>query len=154
FTAVPKRGVPGSVVSIYGSNLAASIEQAQAAPLPVLLGGASVTIDGRAAPLFYASPGLIKLQVPYENPPGLRQVVVKTAQGSSLPAAMLVQAAAPNVLADPNTAHAIALNQDGSYNTPDRPAAPGTALTLFLTGQGAVTDGPATGAAATGAATV
>ncbi|HMV82453.1 MAG TPA: hypothetical protein PLD20_19525 [Blastocatellia bacterium] len=60
-----------SIVSAFGSNLAASMAIAVTNPLPVLLAGASVTVQDfkgveRLAPLFYVSPS----QINYEIPPG------------------------------------------------------------------------------------
>ena len=46
----------GSIASIYGSNLARAAEAATTLPLPTSLGGASVLVEGVAAPLYYASP--------------------------------------------------------------------------------------------------
>jgi uncharacterized protein (TIGR03437 family) len=56
--------VPGAIASIFGRNLAASTARADSYPLPRMLGGASVTVNGAAAPLFYASPSQINFQVP------------------------------------------------------------------------------------------
>jgi uncharacterized protein (TIGR03437 family) len=56
---------PGSIVSLYGINLAAAPMDSPAAPLPASLGDVSVTIGGIAAPLYYVSPGLINFQVPW-----------------------------------------------------------------------------------------
>src|ERR1022692_1384233 len=47
--------VPGSLVSIFGSNLASGTASASAIPLPVTLGGVSVSFNGIAAPLLYVS---------------------------------------------------------------------------------------------------
>ncbi len=57
---------PGSIVSIFGNNLATATDAATRFPLPLELAGASVRINGIAAPLLYASPGQINAQVPYE----------------------------------------------------------------------------------------
>ena len=47
---------PGSWISIYGLNLAASPQTAQSlAPLPVTLGGVSVTVGGVGASLSYVA---------------------------------------------------------------------------------------------------
>jgi len=59
---------PGSIVSIYGSNLA-SIGAAASVPLPFTLGGSSVTVTDSAGsqaamPLFYAGPQQINAQIP------------------------------------------------------------------------------------------
>ena len=60
---------PGAIVSIFGSNLSTSSVGVGATfvngALPTTLGGASVTIGGVAAGLYYASAGQINAQVPY-----------------------------------------------------------------------------------------
>jgi hypothetical protein len=56
---------PGSLVSIYGLDLAANTQSAGAPPLPLTLSGASVLIGGQAAPLLYVSPEQINAQVPF-----------------------------------------------------------------------------------------
>ncbi len=63
---------PEAIASAYGSNLAATTQQAAAIPLPTNLGGASVLIKdangiSRSAELFYVSP----TQVNYQVPPGV-----------------------------------------------------------------------------------
>src|SRR5258708_17309352 len=50
--------------SIYGLGLAAAPATASGPPWPVTLGGASVTIGGRAAPLLYVSPVQINFEIP------------------------------------------------------------------------------------------
>jgi uncharacterized protein (TIGR03437 family) len=145
------RAAPGSVVSIYGSNFTSISAQASGPPLPLSLAGTSVTVDGRQAPLYYAGPGQINMQVPLETKPGVSQVVVSGAQGASAAAAMLVRPAAPSILVDPNTNRVIAFNQDNTFNGPGNPAPVGTIVTVYFTGLGPATGGPATGFAATAA---
>jgi hypothetical protein len=54
---------PGSVISIFGSNLADGEYRALTTPLPPTLGGASVSVNGTPAPLFYVSPTQINAQI-------------------------------------------------------------------------------------------
>jgi uncharacterized protein (TIGR03437 family) len=145
FTYDPSRISPGALISIFGTGLANSTASAQMLPWPATLGGASVTIGGIAAPLFYANAGQINLQVPWEITPGVSQVVVTTANGSSVPASMTVQLAAPAIAVNPDTGHALAVNQDSTLNSDANPAPAGSILTLYLTGQGPVSNTPATG---------
>ena len=57
---------PGSIGSLYGVNLAGQVVLADLLPpLPQTLGGASMTIAGSLAPLFFVSPGQINFQVPF-----------------------------------------------------------------------------------------
>jgi uncharacterized protein (TIGR03437 family) len=59
---------PGTVVSIFGANLADSLMQADPTQpqLPIDLGGVQVYFDGIRAPLFFVSPTQINTQIPFE----------------------------------------------------------------------------------------
>ena len=131
---------PGSIISIYGSGLAQSVMSASGFPLPSSLGGATVTIGGLTAPMFYASPVQINAQVPYQVTAGSTMVIVKSA-GASATVGVSVQNVAPGLFA-------AALNQDGSANGPTNAAVVGSVVSLFLTGLGAVDHPVATGTAA------
>ena len=61
---------PGSIVSVFGASIAANTPDAAVAlPLPTLLGGATVTVGGVAAPLYYSSGGQLNAQIPVELAP-------------------------------------------------------------------------------------
>src|SRR5580704_12732075 len=79
---------PGSIASVFGSDLAASLAQADSVPLSTNLANVSVTINGIPAPLFFVSPGQINVQVPWNVLPdgidtGPATVVVTRGQLSS-----------------------------------------------------------------------
>ena len=58
---------PGAVVALYGAALGSFWETASTSPLPrTLAHGVRVTVDGVDAPLFYASPSQVNLQIPFE----------------------------------------------------------------------------------------
>src|SRR5579884_1504448 len=138
---------PGSIISVYGSGLAQSTVSATSMPLPTQLGGASVQVGVLPAPMFYASPGQINAQVPFETPIGPATIAV-TSGGQFMGAAgITIQPTAPGLftLGD---GRAAAINQDGSLNTASRPAAAGSVVSVYLTGLGAVDNAVATGAAA------
>jgi uncharacterized protein (TIGR03437 family) len=54
----------GSVVAIFGSQLANITASASGYPLPTNIRGTSVTVNGVAAPLYFVSPGQINAQMP------------------------------------------------------------------------------------------
>ena len=56
----------GSIAALFGTGLAASTAKATTLPLPTSLAGTTVTISGRAVPLFAVSPTQINFQFPYE----------------------------------------------------------------------------------------
>jgi uncharacterized protein (TIGR03437 family) len=57
---------PGSIISLFGRNLANDTRTAQGFPLPRELAGAKLTISGREAPLFFSSRRQINAQLPVE----------------------------------------------------------------------------------------
>jgi endo-1,4-beta-xylanase len=62
---------PGSLVDIYGSDLAPGAPAtASGSPLPTNLGDVQVTVNGTAVPLYYVSPGQVIFQIPYSVAPG------------------------------------------------------------------------------------
>jgi hypothetical protein len=67
---------PGSIVALFGSNLAPAAMLASRVPWPSILGGTSVFINGVAAPVGYVSPTQVNAQVPYNTEPGQTTVTV------------------------------------------------------------------------------
>jgi uncharacterized protein (TIGR03437 family) len=80
--AAPSSAVaPNSLASLYGANLAPGVAQASAQPLPLALGGVTLSVTDaagatRAAPLVYVSPRQINFVVPDGTAPGLATLVV------------------------------------------------------------------------------
>ena len=137
---------PGSIASIYGSGLALSIATAGTFPLPPLLGGASVAVNGVAAPLFYAGPNQINFLVPV-LPSGNAAVTVTVGGVQTVATSVQLRSTAPGIFLLPQ-GRAAAVNQDGSVNGPDHPAAPASTVAVYATGLGAVNPPVATGAQA------
>jgi uncharacterized protein (TIGR03437 family) len=79
---VPGTVQPGEWISIYGANLASDTET-WTGNFPTSLAGTSVTIDGKAAYLSFASYGQINLQTPSDTATGSVPVVVTTAAGAA-----------------------------------------------------------------------
>jgi len=142
---------PGSLVDIYGTNLAAAPVTTPGLPLGTTLGNVQVTVNGTLAPLYYVSPGQVDFQVPYAIPPGPALVQVSSNGTAGGSAGITVQQAAPSILtwvdAAGNT-RAIAENQDYSLNTSTNCAAPGTYATVYMMGSGPLDNPVASGAAA------
>lgn len=126
---------PGSIVSIFGSNLATRPMHAPTVPLPTRLGDFSLQVNGFPSPIFYVSPSQVNAQIPYEVSTG-QATVVATAGGNLLPPRTLtIQPTAASLwMLGPN--EALVHNQDGAINGNDQPASPGSIITAYLTGQG------------------
>lgn len=133
---------PGSVISIFGANLASTSAPAPGVPLPTTLGGVSVVVNSSLrAPLFYVSPTQINALLPYETLPGSATLSVN----GSTPISFTVAASAPGVILY-GANRAVAVNQDYSLNGPDHPALAGGWITVYMSGQGLVSPSVATNA--------
>ena len=90
---------PNSIASIYGMNLASSKQNASSQPLPMQLGGATVTVtdaagNQRQAGLIYASPTQINFVIPDGTANGTATIAITngaTTQNATAP----IQATAP-----------------------------------------------------------
>lgn len=146
----------GSLVSLFGSNLAPVTWSASSVPLPLSLVDTSVTINGVVAPLLFVSASQINAQVPYEVSAGSATVVVRSGGLSSAPFSISVLHAFPGLFSS-GQGQAAAINDDGSANSAAAPASVGSWISVFLTGIGplsaSVDDGtaPASGQTITAA---
>jgi uncharacterized protein (TIGR03437 family) len=96
--AAPSVGLAAQAFgSIYGLGLAAAPAAASGQPWPVTLGGASVTIGNRAAPLLYVSPVQINFEIPAGTTAGDIPLSVQTGLGSTLNFSAKVAAIAPGL---------------------------------------------------------
>jgi uncharacterized protein (TIGR03437 family) len=144
----------GGIAAVFGDRLANAVASAPAVPLPTSLGGTQVTIGGIAVPLLYVSPAQINLQIPWELA-GQSQaaVVVTTGVGSSAAAMVNISAAAPAIFtadASGNGQGAV-VDVRGQTANAAIPVARGQYIQIYCLGLGAVSNQPATGAAAVGA---
>jgi len=141
------RVAPGSLASIFGSNLAAQTESAANFPLPTSLGGATVTIGRVTAPLLYVSATQINFQVPSSLSAGISSLVVNGPGGASSSFSVTITASAPGIY-QYGVNRAVAQNQNSALNASSTPAASGSVITVYMTGIGAVnhsvTDGQPT----------
>jgi uncharacterized protein (TIGR03437 family) len=130
---------PGMIVSLFSSAipLATGTGLAESVPLPTSLQGTTVTVNGRAAPLYYVSPTQVNAQIPYEVPPGTATLTVRNSDGQAASQQIYVNAVSPGVF----------LSGDGKHIAPSVSVKAGDYATLYLTGQGFVSPTVATGAA-------
>ena len=100
----------------------------------------TVAWNGMTSPLYFVSDEQINAQVPYETAAATELELTVTHRGRS--------SAAATVRATPTKAglFPVVLNQDGTVNSAANPAAAGTVVVLFLTGQGVTTPPSVTGA--------
>lgn len=143
---------PGSLVAIFGTDLAPGLALADSVPLSTSLASVSVSFNGVAAPLDFVSAGQINAQVPYETGTGTANVVVTRNGVASAPQPVNVNQVSPGVFAA--NGHAIAIiatdPKDPRYGTLAAPTGsiPGLqtfpakvndVLIVYATGLGPVT---------------
>lgn len=140
----PGAVAPGEIVTVYGSGLgpagAVPITSAPGADgvYPTALSGTSVLFNGTPAPMIYTSATQAAAVVPYEVSVGSVQVSVRYQGVAGQAIAVPVAAAAPALFTfGSGTGQAAAVNEDGTPNGTAHPAAPGSIVILFATGEGA-----------------
>lgn len=130
---------PGAIVTIFGSELGPTQGvgfQLENGQVPLSLGGTEVLVNGAPAPIMYSSYGQLNLIIPYSLEPGTTptiQVVSAGGSGNQMTASVVAQGI--SFFTWGNGA-AAALNQDGTLNSPQDPAQPGSTVMLFATGGG------------------
>lgn len=136
---------PGEMVSIQGADLgpAALVENpvsaATSGQLSRELGGTQVMINGAAAPLLYARQDQVAAVVPDAVAGETSATLQVQYQGQSTPTMHIpVAAAAPGLFTinGSGNGQGAILNQDESVNAAANPAARGSIVALFGTGQG------------------
>ncbi len=138
---------PGTIVQIYGQNLAAGTSQPTTIPLPTTSGGTQVIIGGLSAPLYYVSAGQINAQIPFELTPLQPYQVIVSANGAlTTPDTVNLTPAVPGFAAF-GDGTLIAQHGDGSLVSATSPARSGEYLVAYLAGMGATNATPASGAA-------
>ena len=128
---------PGSLISVFGSNLANTTITAAGGSVPRNLGGVTVSINGMAAPLSFVSSSQINAQVPFEVTGDTASALLKLTGIPPVSFSFPIAPSAPGVFSDRNN-QSVVRNEDGSMNAPSNPARVGSTVTVYLTGQGAV----------------
>ncbi len=134
---------PGEVIVIYGQGLGpAQFAAPQVAVSsggatgPVQFNGVEVLIGGTPAQIIYVSAGQLSVVVPAGLTGGSAQVAVQYLgqTGGAVTIPLAVAAPALFTLDSSGAGQALAINGNGTLNGSDHPAAPGSTVTLFLTG--------------------
>jgi uncharacterized protein (TIGR03437 family) len=123
---------PGMVVAVFGTNLANVEGTATGIPAAYSLNGVSAAVNGIAAPILYASPTQVNLQIPYEAGAGTAVLGIDN-NGQVAATQFSISAAAPGVFAD-----------DTGSLLPSATVSRGANATLYLVGAGEVANQIAT----------
>lgn len=139
----PLTASPGEIVTIFGRNLGPQqlVTARLRTPefLDTILVQTRVRFNGTPAPLIYVRSDQISAVVPYgARPGGTITLQIENGVMYSVPMELRVVAANPGVftLNASGSGAVAAINQDGSINAPDRPAAKGSIVVFFATGEG------------------
>lgn len=151
---------PGQLLSLFGRQLASGTGFTVApkgGEYPTAINGVSATFNGTLAPQLYYASQQDNVQVPYEVA-GSQFAQLQIA-GSTQKITLPVVAANPSVFLRTPPAFTclsgdtvtgvnqspLAFNADGSLNTCENPAAPGSSVTIYLNGLGAASPSLITG---------
>lgn len=118
---------PGSVLSVFGSNLANGTQVAGAVPLTRFSQGLTATVNGELARFYYVSPTQVNLQVPTTLFAGPATLTLTFPSQGSASVNFTLNDAAPGIFTSGDL-----------YTVPQRRCARGETCILFITGQGAI----------------
>jgi len=128
---------PGEVISIFGLGV-----------------GGAVFVNGVPAPMLYTSSGQVNAIVPYEaGASGVAKVKVDVAGVGAAEWGVPLAPAAPAIFTAgaSGVGQGAVLNQDSTVNSAANPAARGSVIQIFGTGQGITSPASLTGAISSGA---
>lgn len=144
---------PGSLATLFGSNIAVMNANASTLPLPFSLGNVQITVDGYDAPIIFT--GItpypqVNFQMPVEVQPGTANLVVTVNGVSSAPLPVTITDTAPGIFTydptggtlDPTLLQAVIQNppdyNNSNINSPSNPAPAGSVVVVYIDGTGAV----------------
>ena len=133
----------GGLISVFGSQLSTVTAVAGEIPIPSILGGACLTVNGEPAPLLMISPSQINAQLPFEAE-GDTILVLHSPGGVSNNVNITVLDTAPAVFrngtAGPNTGLAMVVRASNNMlATLSNPVHRGDILVIYVTGLGRTT---------------
>ena len=146
---------PGSLVAIFGSNFSSETLTASSTPLTLQIQSKtetiSVTVNGKEAPMFYATPNQASVQLPWETVTGNGSIVLTRNGVKSSAYAFPVATFSPGIYTTTQDGKGMAWvinNNDGTVAQPSagwpfpkiqtRPAKAGDNLFFYITGLGPV----------------
>jgi uncharacterized protein (TIGR03437 family) len=152
---------PGTWITIQGANLSATTSSSDfsGSNLPTQLDGVSVTVDGKAAYVYFISPTQLNVLSPDDATQGAVPVQVTTTQVISNVVNAIETALSPALFtfSQQGGKYAAAVRADGTYIGPPNlisgvvtvPATPGDIILIFGTGFGPTTPPTPTGQSVT-----
>jgi uncharacterized protein (TIGR03437 family) len=136
----PEPGVaPGSIISIFGENLAPALEVGRPNPLQQALQGITVDINDRWLPLLFVSPQQINAQLPSDLAEGEQTLRVRRLLQGDVTGRFSVVRNAPGLYSFQHTdrrLYALAQREGGEQIDPQRPARRGELIRIYGNGLG------------------
>jgi uncharacterized protein (TIGR03437 family) len=129
---------PGSLISIYGANLAGDLATGATNPLPQTLGNVTVRVDDSFLPLVFVSPSQINAQLPATTSEGTHKVIVRWEGKPETSVSFSVTRNAPGLFSSGTQDQPIGafLQASGRTVTADQPAHSGDVVSVLGTGLG------------------
>ena len=137
----------GSIISVYGVNLASDQLAGPLSPLAQTLNNVTVRIGGRLLPLLFVSPGQINAELPSDLAEGSYTLTVRWEGKPDVSADFQVVRNAPGLFNNviDGKAYGLFLHENGDPVTLDSPAHRGETVTLLGTGFGPYLQAPPDG---------
>ena len=131
---------PGSLISVFGSNLSPVNIATQQLPLPTAIGDSCLTVNGAPIPMMFASPAQINAQLPLHIS-GRTTMTLYTPGGVSDDYYLNILPAAPaifhNGIAGPVTGLPVVVKvSNQQLVTPSNPIHPGDEISIYAAGLG------------------
>jgi uncharacterized protein (TIGR03437 family) len=149
---------PGAVTTIVGSGFVKTgAKAAEVSPIPTVMNGVRVSINGNYLPVFYAAENQINFQCPQLSPGDPLSLTIESSTGTSTPHSSTMQFATPGIftidgsgqgqgaILIANTPNIAMPHTDG---IPSAPVSHGDFVSIYATGLGSVSTEVPSGSAA------
>ena len=132
---------PGEIVTVFGTNFGpavlAGLRLNSSGAVDTMIAETRILFDGVPAPMLYSSNGQLSAEVPYSvRNKNSTSVQIEYQGARSTPLIVPVSPAAPGIFSIDSTGQGAILNQDYSINNVNNPAAPGSIVSIYATGEG------------------
>jgi uncharacterized protein (TIGR03437 family) len=142
---------PGTIMTLFGEQMGPETGTSfalQDGHVPFDIAGASITVDGKPAPVIYAQAGQINFIAPWSlRTDGTRVPICVTMNSASSCLYAATALVSPGLFLV--NSQIAAINPDGTVNSPQHPAPSGSYVSVYMTGggqiQGPMVDGGVAG---------
>jgi uncharacterized protein (TIGR03437 family) len=130
---------PGSMIAIFGENLAREFEMGRTNPLAQTIGGVTVQVRDRFLPLIFVSEKQINALLPSDFPEGEHELIIRRSGEPDVKGKFTVARHGPGLFSratDNGVNLAVANHEDGQPVATENPVRPGEIITFYGTGFG------------------